>query len=222
MTLLTTRSFPSTETKCLIPKGFSWSFQATAQATLLRTMTKAKQPQELLSMFLYRTGNNRGFSMIEIVIAIFIIVVALGSILNVAVLSLKSSFDAKAALQAQSYAQEALEAVRNFRDGVAWNADDPLNEYDGLGVAAKGVAYYISKSSDNPAKWKLVQGQETLGVFTRSIVFAQGLRDAQNNLVASGGTADPDTVRVAATVSWSEQGTARQSQLIMYLTNWVQ
>jgi Tfp pilus assembly protein PilV len=120
-----------------------------------------------------------GFSVIEIIIAIFVIVVALGSILNVAVLSLKSSFDAKAVLQAQSYVQEALEAVRNFRDGIAWNSDDPANEYDGLGVVAKGVAYRISKSSDNPARWKLLPGYETLGTFTRSIVFEQGLRDGR-------------------------------------------
>lgn len=160
--------------------------------------------------------------MVEIVIAIFVIVVALGSILNVAVFSLTSSFNARTALQAQSYAQEALEAVRNFRDGVAWHSDDPANEYDGLGIVVKEVAYKISKSSDNPPKWKLVQGQESLGVFMRSIVFANGLRDAQNNLVALGGTADPDTVKVTATVSWPEQGTARQSQLITYFTNWPQ
>lgn len=172
-------------------------------------------------MFL-RLNYNKGFSIIEILIAIFVIVVALGSILNVAVLSLKSSFDAKAVLQAQSYAQEALEAVRNFRDGVAWNADDPGNEYDGLGVITKGVIYRISKSSDNPPRWKLTQGQESLGVFTRSLVFAVGQRDGTGNIVTLGGTADPDTAKVAATVSWNEQGTARQSQLVMYLTNWQQ
>ena len=163
---------------------------------------------------------NKGFSVIEILIAIFIIVVALGSILNVAVLSLKSSFDARTTLEAQSYAQEALEAVRNFRDGVVWNADDPANEYDGLGIVAKGVAYRISKSSDNPPRWKLLQGQEILGKFARGIVFEQGLRDSQNNLVASAGTSDPDTVKVTATVSWNEQGIAKQLQLLMYLTNW--
>ena len=182
-------------------------------------MTQVKQPKELRSMFL-RLNYNRGFSIIEILIAIFIIVVALGSILNVAVLSLKSSFDARTMLEAQSYAQEALEAVRNFRDGVAWSADDPFNEYDGLGVITKGVVYRTSKSSDNPPRWKLIQGQESLGVFTRSLVFEVGRRDGTGNLITSGGTADPDTVKVAATVSWNEQGTARQSQLLMYLTNW--
>jgi len=180
---------------------------------------QVKQPKELLSMFLHQ-NYNKGFSMVEILIAIFVIVVALGSILNVAVLSLKSSSDVKAVLQAQSYAREALEAVRNFRDGVAWSTDDPGNEYDGLGVITKGVIYRISKSSDNPPRWKLVQGQELLGVFTRSLVFEVGQRDGAGNLVASGGTADPDTAKVAATVSWSEQGTARQLQLLMYLTNW--
>lgn len=183
-------------------------------------MTRAKPHKALLSMFLYLSGNSKGFSIIEIIVAIFIIVVALGSILNVAVFSLTFSFDARTALQAQSYAQEALEAVRNFRDGVAWNADDPLNEYDGLGTVAKGVAYRLSKSADNPPRWKLVQGQETLGVFTRTIMFGQGLRDSQGNIVASGGTADPDTVRVVATVAWSKQGASRQSQLVLYLTNW--
>lgn len=185
-------------------------------------------------MFLHPNYNNKGplatlrvamragFSVIEILIAIFVIVVALGSILNVAVLSLKSSFNARTTLEAQSYAQEALEAVRNFRDGVAWNADDPFNEYDGLGVAVKGVAYRISKSSDSPPKWKLVQGQESLGVFMRSLVFEVGQRDGAGNLIASGGSADPDTVKVTATVSWLEQGTARESQLLMYLTNWPQ
>ncbi|TSC98169.1 MAG: hypothetical protein Greene101447_132 [Parcubacteria group bacterium Greene1014_47] len=137
-----------------------------------------------------------------------------------AVVSLKSSFNARTALEASSYAQEALEAVRNFRDGVAWNVDDPANEYDGLGVLAKGVAYRTALSLGNPPRWRLLQGQETLGVFTRSIVFEQGQRDNQNNIVASGGSADLDMVKVTVTVSWLEQGTTRQSQLITYFTNW--
>lgn len=164
--------------------------------------------------------NTKGLSIIEIIIAIFVIVVALGSILNVAVLSLRSSLVARTSLEAQSLAQEALEASRHFRDNVAWGADDAQNEYDGLGVIAKGVGHHPKLSSDNPPKWKLVQGTETLGAFTRSVTFETGRRDAQGNIVASGGTLDPDTVKVSALVSWSERGTTRQTELVMYLTNW--
>jgi len=78
--------------------------------------------------------DNKGISVVEILVIIAIIGVALGSLLGLATFSLKASTSIKETSQANSLAQETMEAVRNFRDGTTWDSD-------GLGTLTAGVAY---------------------------------------------------------------------------------
>jgi len=158
----------------------------------------------------------KGASIVEILVAIFIISLIFTALFGVATFSLQNSVLIKETAQANNIAQETMEAVRNFRDGIAWNNNDPENKYDGLGVINTGVAYYPTKSTDLPAKWQLVQGTETIGVFTRKVVFENVMRDGSDNIVASGGTNDPNTKKVTVTVSWRD----KKVEIFTYLTNW--
>lgn len=171
-------------------------------------------------MFPLQARNNKGISVIEILIAVAIIGIALSSILGVATLSLRQTGDTGLEARATALAKDAMEAVITYRAGVAWNNDDPADEYDGLGVVALLASYYPKLSQDVPAKWQLVQGQEQFEGFTRDVVFASAARDASSNIVEQGGTVDPNTKKVTATVSWQDRGVTRQVQLLMYLTNW--
>jgi type II secretory pathway pseudopilin PulG len=169
-------------------------------------------------MFQNQIGNNKGITIVEILVIIAIIGIAFGSLLGLSALSLRVSTSIKETSRANSLAQETLEAVRNFRDGIPWNNDDPENKYDGLGVITTGTAYHPEKSTDTPPKWQLIQGEETVNGFTRKVVFENVQRDGNDNIVDSGGTNDPDTKKVTVTVTWKN----KEVKIVTYLTNWKQ
>lgn len=156
----------------------------------------------------------RGFSIVEILVAVFIIAIALTGLSGLSSFSLRASLLSKQTAQANSVAQETLESLRNFRDGTYWSAN-------GLGALAVGVDYYPQKTG-SPAKWQLVQGTETTGIFTRKIILSNVQRDANDNIVGSGGISDPQTKKVVAAVSWQERGKSHEVELTTYLTDWKQ
>lgn len=160
--------------------------------------------------------NKKGASVIEILIAIAIVGIAFGSILGLATLSLKSSIAIKEAIKANALAQETMESLRNFRDGTTWDNDDPLDEYDGLGVVITDAPYHFEKSADSPPKWMLIQGEEIIDGFTRKVVFNDVYRDIVTDDIETGGYLDNDTKKVTVTISWEN----REVQIITYLTNW--
>lgn len=168
-----------------------------------------------MSQILRGNNNQRGISVLEIVIGSAMIAVAFVSVVGVGVFSLSQSFSISRNTQAIALAQEAMEAVRNVRDQTQWNSD-------GLGVLMLNVAYYPQTSSDNPPRWQMIQGEEQIQGFTRTITFTNALRDGSGNIVEGGGLEDPNTKRVVAAVSWSERGRTHQTTLETYLTNWRQ
>jgi type II secretory pathway pseudopilin PulG len=148
--------------------------------------------------FLYdpQKVRDKGISIIEILVAIFIIVVALTSLLGLITFSFKTSTLTKEINQANSLAQETIEAVRNFRDGTIWNVD-------GLGVLLVDINYYPKKSG-MPPKWQMILGTETIGGFTRKVVFNSVLRDVNDNIVESGGVVDADTKKATVLIGNNE------------------
>lgn len=166
----------------------------------------------------------KSFTIVELLVAIAVIGVALSSLVGLAAFSLNASARTKAVTEATAFAQEELEAVRNFRDTVSWNNNDSANQYDGLGVVSLGTNYYPALSAAAPLDWMLLAGTETINEFTRRIVFNDVYRDnTSQNIVAagcSGCSVDPNTKRVTAAVSWLERGATRNVELTTYLTNW--
>ena len=157
-------------------------------------------------------GNNKGVSIIEILVVIFIINVTLVGLLGLVAFSLKASTSIKETNQADFLAQETMEAVRNFRDGTDWFAD-------GLGSLSliTGVAYHLEKSGDVPPKWQLISGPETVNDFTRKVIFEDVHRDVvDDDIVDSGGYNDDETKKVTVTISWKD----KTIELTTYFTNW--
>ena len=163
---------------------------------------------------------SKGISIIELLVAIVIIGVAVSALISFATFSLRTASLLKQTTQASFFAQEAMEALKNYRDNTGWNDDDPLNNYDGLGVVPTGASLRFELSGDTPARWQLLSGTETLGIFTRDIVLEPVERDKQDNIVVSGGTLDLGTKKVTVTVFWEERGGTRELEVITYLTNW--
>lgn len=167
-------------------------------------------------------GNNKGFSIVELLVGASIITLGTSALLGFLAFGLATSSFLKQQTEASFFAQEALEAVRGFRNGIGWNDNDPGNAYDGLGQVQTGVAYHAALSQDNPPRWQLLLGSETIGMFTRSIVFENVQRDVNDDIVAGGGIQDPDTKKVTVTVSWAARTKAHDVTVVTYLTNWKQ
>ena len=151
----------------------------------------------------------KGISVIEILVASAILSIALVGIMGLIAFSLQISTLVKETTQANFIAQETIEATRNFRDGTDWTTN-------GIGILAMNAAYHLEKTADNPPKWTLVQDEESINGFSRKVIFQNVNRDANYNIVATGGTNDPDTKKATTTVSWKN----KKVEIITYITNW--
>ncbi|MBI2098658.1 MAG: hypothetical protein HYT49_03375 [Candidatus Wildermuthbacteria bacterium] len=165
----------------------------------------------LLRLLFNKKGySQRGGSLVEIVVASGIIMGSLAAILGLAAFFLATSQVVQQTSQATALAQEALEIARNVRDGTDWAT--------GLGALTLGD-FYHPEQFGSPPEWTLASGPETIGEFTRQIVFEEVYRDGSDNISASG-TLDPDTIKAIVQVAWEERGRNHQVELEAYFTNW--
>lgn len=154
----------------------------------------------------------KGISIIEILVVIFILGVSFVSFFTLINFSLRIASLNKANLKANTLAQEAMEAVRNFRDNTSWSVD-------GLATLSLETEYHPEKTVISPIEWDLVFNKETIDGFDREVVFQKVYRDGDFDIAASG-TEDPDTRKAVVTVSWQERGKNYSIVLISYFTNW--
>ncbi len=160
---------------------------------------------------LQTSRGNKGFIFLEILIATALISVAFVTLLSLGFLSLNISPSIKKATQADSLAKEEVEATRSFRDGTTWSTN-------GLGTVLTGSSspYFLVLNNN---QWALQQGTETVGIFTRKVVFDKVSRDPVTNNIESTYNAshdDPDTRQITVTISWED----KIYQVVSYLTNW--
>lgn len=155
--------------------------------------------------------SNRGFGIIEILVVIFIVTVVLASLMQLYNLFLKSERHSGKYIQATLLAQEALEATRNVRD-AGWA------NISGLTTGAQ----YHPVQSGSPISWNMSAGEETINGLTRQVVLEQVYRDANDNIVESGGTEDVGSRKVITTVSWNDAGQNQSISIFTYLMNWRQ
>lgn len=163
---------------------------------------------------LKRNKKNKGFSIIEILISIFIIVVVFINFLGIVTFSLKSANLIKKSNEANFLTKEAIEAVRNFRDNTDWDTD-------GLGSVAVDTDYFPQLSGSAPESWNMVLGTENTGNFNRKIVFEKVSRDPGTGEIEgiyNSLNNDPSTRKVISTVSFD----GKSIQITTYFTNWQQ
>lgn len=158
---------------------------------------------------------SKGVSLVEVVVAIGIIAVALFGILQTTTFLLVASDIAKQTNQATLLAQEAMEVVRNYRDGTNWIVD-------GLGTLTPGIPYHPEQIGGLPPAWTFVVGPETINGFTRQVTFVNVFRDTPgtDNIVTTGGALDPDTLKATVTIVWQERGNNHNFSVTAYFTNW--
>jgi len=159
--------------------------------------------------------NESGSILLEAFIAIMVIGISFAFLLDLGALSVKVSTSIQKSTQANFLLREGMEITRSFRDGTTWATN-------GLGSVSVGSAnpyYFLLDTSVNPNKWSLTSGTETVGIFTRKVIFEKVSRDpATSNIQGTYNPSydDQNTRKVTVTVSWPE----KTMDLITYFTNW--
>ena len=124
------------------------------------------------------------------------------------------TFQVARTTEATTIAEEGIEAVRSMRDD-SWQIRI-IEELDTL----TPETYYLDIVSD---KWILTTAPQPLinNLYTRTVVVEDVGRDGNDDIVTSGGTDDPNTKKVTATVTWTEAGRNKESTITTYITNFL-
>lgn len=156
--------------------------------------------------------NQKGFGLIEIVVAAAIVSVSLFALIGVSRASFKAVDDSLMRRRAEFLAEEGIEAVKILRDN-GWAASiDPLTS---------GTTYYPSfNSSTNTWSFSTSDPGAIDGIFTRTIVFSDVYRknsdqDIVDVLAPDPKTFDPGTLLVLSDVAWEN----KTVEISTYVTN---
>ncbi len=149
-----------------------------------------------------------GFTIIEIIIALAVVLTACVGLLQLASLQTKAAALAAQETRAYFLASEGIEAIRIVRD----------EGWANIGNLQKETLYYPVIQSGT---WALSSSNPgVINGYTRSVVFHQVLRDGNGNITSSG-SSDANSILAQAQVSFTPQGGGTQTiSLQTYLTNW--
>ena len=155
-------------------------------------------------------NQKRGFALIEIIVGSAIAIgvfLALGSIGKYSLLLVT---EANLRVRSSFLAAEGVEAVKIMRD-TSWSKN--------IATLNPGTAYYLSFATSTNM-WATSTAPALIdGIFTQTVTLQNVSRDASDKIIASGGTNDPNTKKVTATVSYSVRGQSRQDSIATYMTN---
>lgn len=150
-----------------------------------------------------------GFGLPETVIAVGLVAFVLIGLAQAATLATRLVNAADLHTRAGFLAEEGIEAVRALRD-TGWSVNiAPLD-------TTRDYAVVFSENA-----WRLVSAPQPAvdGRFDRRVRIANVYRDANDNIVPSGGTLDANTKQVTLTVSWSDRGRTASTTIATYLAN---
>lgn len=150
-----------------------------------------------------------GYTVIEILLGISIFLVFLTSISLYYKKILEVSKDTTYYIQSGFLIEEGMEVMKLLRN-QSWSGN--------IASLTPGTTYYLSWTGTSWATTTTPVMIENM--FTRSFVAAHVERDVNDNIVSSGGVADPGTKKIIFSVAWEQRGTRETatSSAEMYLT----
>ncbi len=155
-----------------------------------------------------RNKKENGFGLLEVVIGVAIISVSIFSLTAVSSLALRIAEENTKEIQAVFLAEEGLEALRVLRDS-SWLGN--------IATLNSSTDYFLNFSE---GKWQVASSNIYIdGIFERKFSLQNINRDSNDDIVASGGSNDPNTKKFTVSVSWlSRKGTTTRS-ISTYSTN---
>ncbi len=161
-----------------------------------------------------------GFTLLEVIGAIFILMVGLGGSFSLMSQTLSAASSVELKLTAAYLGQEGLEIVKNLRDQawlekrtspfLSWNEYLPVGNWEADYLTLDSLGNHAFNSSplniDADGFYSYSPGVQTK--FIRKISIAEI------------SPSDPDIKRVTVQVSWEERGRAHNFQVMEDVTNW--
>lgn len=150
------------------------------------------------------TIKSKGFSLVELVIAVAVFMIYAGSLAVSATGSHLTRLENSRMAKANLFFEEGWEAVKSIRN----------NNWSDITNGDHGLIF-----SDN--SWNFSGTSDVFGGMTRTITVSDVRRDAIGNIVYSGGDIDPDTKSVTVEVIWDPLPSKNISIHVQsYLTNY--
>lgn len=149
---------------------------------------------------------HKGFSVIEIILAVAIFVILSSGVMTVILQGLDSNRLGEEQTIANQYASLGMEAVRSIKNQ---NFAGLVNSA-GTGIASISGVWAFSGASNTLAS-----------KYTRVLKVEDVNRDVSGNIVSGSGTLDAYTKKISSTVSWNFTPTRANSVVLTsYLTDW--
>lgn len=149
----------------------------------------------------------KGFGLIEIIIGSTILTISLIAISTYFQKSLQLSQDSGKTVQASFLLEEGIEVAKFFRD-TSWQNISGLTA---------GTSYYFQFDG---TKWATTSSNVFIdNIFERKLVINNVSRDANDDIVSSGGTNDADTKKTTVSVSWLGRSGTTTKSISTYITN---
>ncbi len=161
-----------------------------------------------MNMRRHLSKSTKGATLIEALIATSIIMAFLVALVSVHNTYLSSSFSDLFEVKATYLVEEGIEAVKGLRD-ASWT--------DNIAFQANDTPYYLNFVN---GAWTLTATPLLIdSKFSRTVTFSSVGRSSSSDIVATGGTSDPNTRRVTVVVSWPLGGTTATRSIETYITN---
>ncbi len=155
-------------------------------------------------------NKNKGLTIVEVLVACFVISITIFSLMFAASKGIELSFNAIKQTQSSYILEEGIEAVKTIRD-ADWTDIDHL-------VSDGQTKYYLSFNS-SLNKWFLSTTPSIIdSLFTREIILSDVYRDG-NDDISSSGTIDNDIKKVTVTVSFDSPSGINTNSISFYIVN---
>lgn len=157
---------------------------------------------------IFKNFKNKGVSLVEVVIAAGIIATISVVVFSTYALMNKYAIQNTALIQASMLAEEGVEGLRVMRD-FGWTANiASLNAGTTYRIAWNGGRYAATTST------AFIDGK-----FDRTFTLSNVNRDANFNIVSSGGTQDTGSKKAVVTVSWRQGNATTSKSIESYIYN---
>lgn len=168
------------------------------------------------------TDQQNGYGIIEILVASTIGVVLFLSVNSFLSLSLKLAIDDMHKVEAIDLAKASIEEARAVRDeDQSSPTADPKLGWNNIYALTRDTAYHFEQSGVGPYKWVSASGGIAVGRYTSWVTISsvQRANAGKGDIVSSGGTVDPETIKVTSHVTWMSSNGSQEISLYEYLTN---
>ncbi len=156
-----------------------------------------------------RLNLKKGSGLVEILVAVFIFSIVLGSLITASNMYLSGAAENLNSAKGAYLGEEGIEAVKVIRD-TGWNNISTL-----LG----NVNYYLYFDTTSSTWLATTTPTTSDSNFVRTFEVGTVYRDSNGRIVSTGGTLDLNTKKITVSISWQSKNSTTTKNLSTYIMN---